>query len=201
MKGFRTILTAVVLIGGLAGGVFAHEGATGIIKERMESMKAVGEAMKMLTAMFQGKTQYDAAKVREAARAIQSHSGEHLTKLFPKGTGHKPSEALPAVWQEWDRFSAYAKDLQSYAETLEAAADNPGGQMHGGGMMGGGASGQGQGFGGPHMQGQGWGGGPGMGGNMPAHDPESLKQMPAMASYMQLTRTCNACHTRFRIKQ
>jgi cytochrome c556 len=169
-------LIAVPLIG-VTSPVWAHGGATGVVKERMEMMKSLSEVMKQLKGMFQNKATYDAKKVRKAAQAIKSHGGEKLTKLFPKGSLHKPTEALPAIWKDWDQFKTLANNLSAFATSLEAAAGNSGGpgqghMMMGGGMMGGAGA-----------------------------DPESLKSMPAMASFMQITRTCSSCHTDFRMKK
>ena len=149
--------------------------------------------MRTLTAMFKGEVEYDAGAVCEAARTIQSQAGEHITKLFPEESLDKPTEALPTVWEDWATFERYANDLQTYSTVLEAAAGNEFGPMHGGGM---GRK--------PMMRDQGHG--PMMGGERqrsdhPMNDPEALKEMPPMASFMRLSQTCNACHTRFRIKK
>ena len=173
--------------------VLAHGGATGIVKERMDLMKGIGDAMKTLTAMFKGEVEYDAGVVREAARTIQSRAGEHITKLFPEGSLDKPTEALPTVWEDWATFERHANDLQTYSTVLEEAAGNEFGPMQGGGM---GLK--------PMMGGQGPGsmmGGGGQRSDHPMNDPEALKEMPPMASFMRLSQTCNACHTRFRIKK
>lgn len=193
-------IIAVPIIG-TTSTVLAHGGATGIVKERMEMMKSLGEAMKQLKGMFQNKATYDANKVRKAAQAIKSHGAEKLTKLFPKGSIHKPSEALPAIWKDWDQFKTLANNLSAFATSLEAAADNPGGpgqgrMMQGGGMMQGNPMMRGN----PMMQGNNMMKGGGMMGGAGA-DPEKLKSMPAMASFMQITQTCSSCHTDFRMKK
>ena len=49
-------VAALVLVLVLASGtVYAHRGATGIVKKRMDAMTALGSAMKALTAMMRGK--------------------------------------------------------------------------------------------------------------------------------------------------
>lgn len=100
----------------------AHEGATGIVAERMEAMKSLGDAMKGLAAMHRGTAPYDPAAVREAAEAIGRHGGEHMTALFPPGSLHHPSEALPEIWEDWERFGALAEDLRVSAAALAEAA-------------------------------------------------------------------------------
>jgi cytochrome c556 len=178
----------------------AHSGAKGIVKERMTLMKSIGDAMKTLTAMFKGDVEYDAQAVRAAAEAINARGGDHMTHLFPDGSLQKPTEALPRIWEDWETFKQYAADLETYSAVLEAAADNEPGPMHGGGMQPGGHM-MGR---GPMMGGQGAGammGDQGQSAEHPINNPEALKQMPPMASFMRLSQTCNACHTKFRLKK
>ena len=194
---YRIVLVASALALG-ASFAFAHGGATGIVKERMELMENIGTAMKTLNAIFKGERDYDPEAVRAAAAAIRDHAGENMTKLFPENSLDKPTETLPAVWQQWDEFEALAGALAAYSDALFKAADNargPGagmmGQGQGQGMMG-----QGQGMMGQGMMGQGQGmmgaGGP---------DAEALAAMPPDAAFMHTAQTCNACHTKFRAKK
>lgn len=194
----RNMIAAVALaavIGAGATTAIAHGGASGVVKERMESMGALGDAMKDLTAMMRGQQDYNADRVRTLAGTIDSHSGEALTKLFPKDSLDHPSEALPAIWSDWDRFSALSDQLSTYAQALAAAADNqrPAGDTQGG-MMG-------QGM----MHGQGMSGGGMMGGGMmgggQGPTAEMLAQMPPDGVFFHLADTCSACHQSFRKKQ
>lgn len=173
-----TAALAAMLAGGVAG-AFAHGGATGVVKERMESMEALGDAMKELTAMMRGQRPYGAERVRALAGIIESHGGDALTELFPKGSLDHPSEAVPAIWSNLDRFSAIADRLSEYAAALAKAAGNDRPAAGAGGMM------QGQG-----MMGTG-------------HGPtaEMLVRMPPDAVFLHLADTCSACHQDFRKKQ
>ena len=191
------LATALALSAGGGLVASAHEGATGVVGERMRAMEAVGDAMQVISAMFRGRTDYDADTVREAADVIAGHGGEQLTRLFPEGSLDDPTEALPTIWQDWDRFDSLADDLSVFAGALSAAASNPqpeSGAM-GAGMMGGKR---------PMMGGQNpmmGGQSPMMGANPhmgPMADPELLAELPPQASFMRLSQVCNACHTRFR---
>ena len=191
------VAMAVALSTGATLVASAHEGATGVVGERMRSMEAVGDAMKLISSMFRGQIEYDTDAVREAADAIAGHGGEQLTGLFPEGSLDPPTEALPAIWQDWERFESLAGDLRVFAGALSAAAGNPQpeGRTMGAGMMGG----QGSIMGGqnPVMGGQ----NPMMGANPnigAMTDPDLLAEMPPQASFMRLSQVCNACHTRFR---
>lgn len=206
----QTILAGCVLAtSGLATLALAHGGATGIVKERMDGMMAMSEAIKSLSAMMRGDTEYDANAVRESADVIKSHAGEALTALFPEGSVSDVSEAKSDIWSEWETFSAYANRLDVYAEGLAAAADN--GLMHedrpsvtGGqsDMMGssdnmmGSSTTMGSG-----MMGSGMGGNGMMGDAANMMDADQLAQMPADGVFNMLTQTCSACHTQFRAEK
>ena len=112
------------LAAGFGGASFvsAHMGATGIVKERMELMKAIAKNMKAMHAMMSGKAPYDAAAFKTAVATVKGHGGASMTKLFPKGSMEHPSEATEKIWQQWERFETTAERLAMYAATLEAMA-------------------------------------------------------------------------------
>ncbi len=182
----RNISVAAALVAAVAFGAVgaaAHEGATGIVKERMDAMDDVARAMKSIAAMLRGKEPYRTEKVKSLARSIEGHGGEALTRLFPEGSLQHPTGAQPSIWTDWNRFRDLAEQLSARAGDLAAAADNPrrgtmsgGPGMHGGrGMMdGGGKAGAGS---------------------------EMRAVMPPDAAFEHLTRTCVACHRDFRKKR
>lgn len=174
-------------------GAYAHTGATGVVKERMDLMKSIGDSMKALTDMMRGKQSYDAKRVRELSGRIGEHGGEKMTELFPEGSLEMPSEALPAIWSDWDRFSALAEQLTSYATALQAAAENERMAPGSGGMMNGG---MGQGRGMMMNNGQGM-----MMGGQSKPSAEHLAEMPPDAAFFHLAQTCSACHQDFRKEQ
>jgi len=100
----------------------AHDGATGIVKERMEQMKSMSRAMKELAHMFKGEVPYDAPAVAAAARGIERRAGAKVTVLFPEGSAGHPSEAKEAIWHDWATFEAKADDLATRASALAASA-------------------------------------------------------------------------------
>jgi len=111
------------LVAGLigAGAAYAHGGATGIVKERMDAMSGIGDNMKSVGGMLKSGS-YDANVAIDAGDAIAGHAGEALTKLFPEGSLEAPSEASPAIWTDWPKFQAYADDLQAAALALKTLA-------------------------------------------------------------------------------
>lgn len=116
------ISLATVLVASLSA-VQAHKGAKGIVMERMMSMKSMGDGMKTIAAMVTGKTPYDAAKTKAIAIDIKKHAtGIH--EQFPRGSIKGPSEALPAIWKDWDGFTGRANELAKLADQLNGTADS-----------------------------------------------------------------------------
>lgn len=181
----------------------AHSGATGVMKERMDAMGEMGDAMKVLTPMMRGQTAYDPEVVRAAADTMIGHAGSSMTGLFPEGSNGKPSVALDTIWEDWEEFAALAETLGTSAAGMKRAADNglaAPGDMSGGGMMG---TGQGMMGTGQTMMGsnQGMmGTGQGMMGGAPGQmmTADMLAEMPVNAGFMAVTQTCSACHQKFR---
>ena len=191
----RILVLAAAGIAASTLAAFAHGGATGIVKERMEAMETMGKVVKSLSAMMRGETKYDAGKIREGAAAIKSHAGSSLTDLFPEGSLPKASEAKSEIWTDWEEFSTLAKQLGVLADGLERAADN-------GLMMGAGTAGQGSMMGTQGMMGAGgMMGSPGMMGTAghPMLDPDQLAGMPADGVFNMVVQTCSACHSKFRV--
>ncbi|MEO4043667.1 cytochrome c [Hoeflea sp. CAU 1731] len=110
------------LLGFLAvTGAFAHSGASGVVLERMEMMKDISDQMKIIVTMIRGEEEYDAAKAQAAAQAIAAHAQE-LTEKFPEGSIGHPSEALPAIWENWDDFVEQTEQLHATAIALSDQA-------------------------------------------------------------------------------
>lgn len=179
------ILASAIVASLAAVSAFAHGGATGVVKQRMEAMGAIKDAMKVLTPMMQGKTAYDANLVNQQAEVIGKHAGEALTSLFPEGSLDKPTEARPEIWKDWADFKDLAEQLHIYSEGLALAAEN--GLMMAGGTQGGMMGNQ------SGMMTQ--------GGMMGGSGREELSEMPADGVFMMLSQTCSTCHTRYRVEK
>lgn len=124
MKPRRVIATVVATALGLSTWHFAnaHSGATGVVKERMEMMKGMGDAMKEIAGMLRGKTDYDADRVRTLSEEMKKHAA-HMPLMFPEGSDDKPSEAKATIWTDADGFKAASMELAEYAGALADAAD------------------------------------------------------------------------------
>lgn len=180
--------TALFAAGAVA---FAHGGATGIYKERMDAMMAMGKVVEELSRMMRGETSYNSAAVQEGARVIRSHAGEAMTKFFPEGTTDAPSEARPEIWSDWETFAALADQLVVYAEGLEAAAGNGIGMMNSPStsMMGAAQHGM---MGTQSSM---------MGDGTTMMDASQLATMPADGVFNMVAQTCSSCHTKFRLEK
>lgn len=102
----------------------AHTGATGIVKERMDIMSILGDHAKTVGDMLKGKTPYDNDAVEMAANAYITH-GEQIPSLFPDTEASRSgakTEALPAIWTDWEDFVALAKQFTEDSRTLASAA-------------------------------------------------------------------------------
>ena len=105
----------------------AHDGATGIVKERMESMEHVAATMKTLSKMASGEVAFDGKTASLATKEVAKNMAA-FPKQFPEGSDKHPSEAGPAIWTNNAEFVAIAKQLEDAAakatKTLAGASDN-----------------------------------------------------------------------------
>ena len=112
----KYLLTSLLLI--VASAAFAHKGAAGVVKERMDAMEAMGDALKSLKPMIRGQAEMDKDKVKAAGQLFYQHSGQALIQLFPEGSLHKPTEAKEDIWQQWGRFQIEAQELNILSKAL-----------------------------------------------------------------------------------
>ena len=112
----RLLTAALVSVLGIT---VAYAQNTGIIKERKEHYKAMGNATKEPTAMFKGEAPFDLAKV-QASLKVLGEKPPLLPKLFPDDskTGGE-TEALPAIWDDKADFEARFKKLAEAIRTAE----------------------------------------------------------------------------------
>jgi cytochrome c556 len=97
----------------------AHEGATGIVKERMDAMTSMSKTMKTIGRFIEANRnltgiQEEAGRIREIAA--------HIPQWFPPGSTTKPTDALPTIWQRWPDFQAKAMQLEQDSAKLAAMA-------------------------------------------------------------------------------
>ena len=112
------VIVTVVLL--TAGAAAAHEGATGVVAQRMETMKQMGQHMKALGHMLAGKTPFDPKAANRLAQTLHEHC-EHVMHMFPPGSDGHHSEATPAVWTNRAEFDARMRRFDAAIEELVAA--------------------------------------------------------------------------------
>lgn len=120
----HVMLTALFL-SAIALSATAHQGATGIIKQRMDAMSEMGDAMKTMGDMIKGKTAYEIGTVRLAVEQLSLHV-ESIPDQFPdtpESKNFSMTEALPEVWASKDRFIELADQLKSQLGALKMITD------------------------------------------------------------------------------
>jgi cytochrome c556 len=95
----------------------AHDHATGIVKERMDSMEKMAKAMKAITQRVRAGNGLD--KVPPAAETIHAEALRIATQ-FPKGSNKHPSEAKASIWTNASDFEAKAAALVAASQQLAA---------------------------------------------------------------------------------
>lgn len=118
---FKTISAVTLIALGISGATFAHEGAMGIVKERMDAMSTISKNMKSISAMLTGKAKYEGGVVAKQAEEI-SHHASKIPHHFKEEKEDKFTEASPAIWEKPDIFKKYAKELSAYADLLAQKA-------------------------------------------------------------------------------
>ena len=113
----RLLTTCVLLC--LSPVSFAHEGAEGVVKERMDRFKENKKAMKAIKGNLAGDTVIIAQKASE----IEAWAKD-MVNFFPEGSTQPPSEALPAIWKEFDRFTDLARANEKAAANLKNLAQS-----------------------------------------------------------------------------
>lgn len=170
-------LTAIICAGWSVA--HAHKGATGIVKERMDLMTKIGKSTRTVDLMMTGKSGYEAEKFMAAVRSIKSHSGDAMTRLFPKDSLQHPTLAKPSIWTDWDAFKAEADRLKVFAEALEWVASNNPQAIS--------AEGRGSAMGaGPPVEADGY----------PAS--KHVRHLPPHMIFGYIKKMCGSCHDKFR---
>ena len=115
-----TLIMAVTTL--FAFPALAHKGATGIVKERMQAMVDMKDAMAVIGNMLKGKTDYSQQEAGAATGQLIRH-GALVREQFPDTpeSRQKASEATGLVWSDKARFDDQAEAFVMAAQALEAA--------------------------------------------------------------------------------
>ena len=122
---FLTAACSAILLT-IAGAVYGHSGATGVVKERMDAMTDMGDISKAIADMFKGKREFDRNSIVDAAERFIEH-GTQMNELFPdteeSRTGSQ-TEALPRIWSDGDEFLNSVNEFVELSESLKATAES-----------------------------------------------------------------------------
>ncbi|MDC9719869.1 MAG: cytochrome c [Gammaproteobacteria bacterium] len=100
----------------------AHSGATGVVKQRMDAMSDMADAMKVMANVVKGKQAYDAQLFVAKGNIIANHSAM-LVDLFPVGSIQASSESTLLIWQQWDDFVSLADSTKASADKMVLMAE------------------------------------------------------------------------------
>jgi cytochrome c556 len=105
-------------------GLSASASLGGPIEDRQAAMKANGQTMKLLGAMAQGETPFDAAVVKEQAEAMATRY-EAEKAMFPPGSDKGPPEtyAKAEIWTDPEGFAAGMNEAIETSLALAAVTD------------------------------------------------------------------------------
>lgn len=118
----RKIIVAALIISVAGANAFAHSGATGIVKERMNLMSSISKNVKKIFVTLKDKSGFDADLIASSSREITLHAHK-FPHMFPEGSTKHPSEAAPAIWERPEEFSKKAQDLITYSNELMQLAE------------------------------------------------------------------------------
>ena len=130
----KIVLTTLLIVSTLmAKIVYSHSGATGVVKQRMDAMDAMGDQSKLVADMFKGRVEFNKNALSEAAESFSKH-GSTMIELFPdtkESRKGSQTEALPKIWEEWDDFSAQVTEFVDLSDALkkEVATTDDKGQL------------------------------------------------------------------------
>lgn len=108
------LITSFVAV---SSAVFAHGGATGIIKERMDGMEVLKDAFKQAREFTKPDVAFDADALQKSARILSAEAAR-IAPLFKEKDISMPSEAKAEIWDEFDKFTQLATDLETAANAL-----------------------------------------------------------------------------------
>lgn len=117
-------LSLLLLAIAVTNQVTAHNGASGIVKERMNAMETLSDHAKVVGDMLKGKVTFELDAVEAAAAAFVVH-GEQIPTLFPdthESRSSEQSEALPAIWENWEEFTDLSEQFTQNSRMLVSLA-------------------------------------------------------------------------------
>ncbi len=123
MKRTATAVVAALALGVAAGAVFAQAKPEVLVKQRQSVMTLQGKYFGPMAAMAQGKAAYNADIVKRNSAFL-----DNLSRMawdgFDAGTKNVKSNALPAIYEQPDKFKEAASRLENEAHKLYQVAQS-----------------------------------------------------------------------------
>jgi len=117
MKRSATAVVVALALGVAAGTVFAQAKPEQLVKQRQAVMTLQGKYFGPMAAMAQGKAPYNADVVKRNAAYL-----DNLSRMpwdgFDAGTKDVKSAALPAIYEQTDKFKEAASRLENESHKL-----------------------------------------------------------------------------------
>jgi cytochrome c556 len=114
----KKLLTASAFFLSVSVAAVAHGGVENeVVKARMDAMKEIGSAMKVLGTMAKGAVEFDAVAAQAAVDAVADQSAM-VPVLFEAQETDPMSEAKPEIWANWDDFVAKSNALNAAATSV-----------------------------------------------------------------------------------
>jgi cytochrome c556 len=98
----------------------AHDDATGVVKERMDAVKAMAKSVKAVNERI--KANRGMADIKADAVALQKLAAD-MGALFPPGSLQHPSEARATIWDNWKDFEQKARTVETESGNLAASVE------------------------------------------------------------------------------
>ena len=117
----KKIAITSIAIALTAAAIHAHTVENPAVQKRMDVMKEIKGAIGVLGGMAKGAIAFDAAAAVAAQNTLIEQSGM-VAATFEANETDPKSEALPAIWENWDTFVDMADDLTFAAEGLDASS-------------------------------------------------------------------------------
>lgn len=116
---FKSIVAVSAVL--IASAAFAHEGVKDPnVKARMELMGKVKNNIGMLGGMAKGAVAFDADKAAMAKAGLIANA-KAIPAAFEINATDPKSEALPAIWENWDDFAAKAQAMEAAVSSVNVS--------------------------------------------------------------------------------
>lgn len=177
-KSFK--LGAAAVICAYAAVAAAQTAGSTIVDERRQAMKAMADAAKAISGMFEGTLPYSGEALGKAAETVLANSGAAMKMRFPEGSLGAPSAAKEEISSDRQRFDEIADRLEELAAALSHAADQAPDVLTSDMRMG------------NQLM---------MGGSLLGAITGDPANMPAEHVFHLVLETCTSCHAKFRERQ